>query len=211
MFVQKRVSFKETYPGFYDPAPGGVVGTCPGCPLALLACHLPAALLQPFLALLPLPAPLRQGGTACKCTSGLELLACPPDAQCYPAHHTEALPPCSRDITAELSALGSGLSPLSAGADESYELNAERELEEEMGVAKAQLQHCFDFYHADKVSRLWGRLFTCTYNGPMNLDPEEVESGQFMSWAEVRQLLQTQQVTPDSKACVEQYLQQHAK
>ena len=106
---------------------------------------------------------------------------------------------------------GQVLFPLSAGADESYELNAERELEEEMGVQNAQLQHCFDFYHADKVTRLWGRLFTCTYDGPMKLDPEEVESGQFMSWAEVRQLLQTQNVTPDSKACVEQYLQQHAK
>lgn len=27
MYVQKRVSFKETYPSHYDPAPGGVVGT----------------------------------------------------------------------------------------------------------------------------------------------------------------------------------------
>ena len=98
---------------------------------------------------------------------------------------------------------------MSAGAEESYELNAERELQEEMGVQNAQLQHCFDFYHADEVTRLWGRLFTCTYDGQMKLDPEEVESGQFMSWAEVRQLLQTQQVTPDSKACVERYLQQH--
>ena len=46
-----------------------------------------------FLALLPLPAPLRQGA-ACKCTAGLELLACPSDAQCCPVDHTEALPPC---------------------------------------------------------------------------------------------------------------------
>lgn len=26
VYVQKRVSFKETYPSYYDPAPGGVVG-----------------------------------------------------------------------------------------------------------------------------------------------------------------------------------------
>lgn len=62
-------------------------------PLQVIACLLPC--LQPFLALLPLPAPLRQGGTACKCISGLELLACPSDAQCCPAHHMEAPLPCS--------------------------------------------------------------------------------------------------------------------
>lgn len=26
LYVQKRVAFKETFPSFYDPAPGGVVG-----------------------------------------------------------------------------------------------------------------------------------------------------------------------------------------
>ena len=68
-----------------------------------------------------------------------------------------------------------------AGADESYEENAEREIEEEMGVRNVQLQKCFDFYHADDISRVWGRLFSCTYDGSFRLDPEEVESGDFMS------------------------------
>ncbi len=68
-----------------------------------------------------------------------------------------------------------------AGADESYEESAEREIEEEMGVKNVQLQNCFDFYHADDISRVWGRLFSCTYDGTFKLDPEEVESGDFMS------------------------------
>lgn len=67
------------------------------------------------------------------------------------------------------------------GADESYEQNAEREIEEEMGVRQVKLNPCFDFYHEDEISRLWGRLFTCTYDGEFQLDPEEVESGKFMS------------------------------
>ena len=68
-----------------------------------------------------------------------------------------------------------------AGANETYEESAEREIEEEMGVSEVQLHNCFDFYHADETSKLWGRLFTCTYNGEFKLDPEEVESGDFMS------------------------------
>ena len=68
-----------------------------------------------------------------------------------------------------------------AGANESYAESAEREIEEEMGVREVQLHKCFDFYHADEISRVWGRLFTCTYDGNFQLDPEEVESGDFMS------------------------------
>lgn len=67
------------------------------------------------------------------------------------------------------------------GADESYEHNAEREIEEEMGIRQVELKKCFDFYHADETTKLWGRLFTCIYDGEFTLDPEEVESGEFMS------------------------------
>ena len=70
--------------------------------------------------------------------------------------------------------------PQCAGANETYEENAEREIEEEMGVRQVQLHNCFDFYHADDISRVWGRLFHCTYDGDFQLDPEEVESGEFM-------------------------------
>lgn len=50
-----------------------------------------------------------------------------------------------------------------------------------MGVENVTLKTCFDFYHEDEITRLWGRLFTCTYDGEFKLDPEEVESGQFMT------------------------------
>ena len=50
-----------------------------------------------------------------------------------------------------------------------------------MGVENVTLKTCFDFYHEDEITRLWGRLFTCTYDGKFKLDPEEVESGQFMA------------------------------
>lgn len=50
-----------------------------------------------------------------------------------------------------------------------------------MGVDNVTLTNCFDFYHEDEVTRLWGRLFSCTYDGEFKLDPDEVESGKFMT------------------------------
>ncbi len=50
-----------------------------------------------------------------------------------------------------------------------------------MGVTDVDLKKEFDFFYSDEVSRLWGRLFSCQYDGILKLDPEEVESGQFMS------------------------------
>ncbi|BDA43787.1 Uncharacterized Nudix hydrolase YfcD [Coccomyxa sp. Obi] len=96
------------------------------------------------------------------------------------------------------------------GEGETYEENAVREIEEEMGVTGVNLERQFDFFYSDNVCRLWGRLFRCQYEGPFKLDPEEVESGQFMSLEEVADLLRSGPVCPDSKAAVAQYLQLHS-
>ena len=45
------------------------------------------------------------------------------------------------------------------GFGESYEDNAVRELEEEMGITGACLETLFDFWYSDDTCRLWGRLF----------------------------------------------------
>ncbi len=45
------------------------------------------------------------------------------------------------------------------GFGESYEDNAMRELEEEMGITGAGLETLFDFFYGDSTCRLWGRLF----------------------------------------------------
>ena len=117
LFVQKRVSFKETYPSLFDPAPGGVVGF-----------------------------------------------------------------------------------------DESYEENALREIEEEMGVkGDVKLKKHFDFLFEDKFSRVWGRLFSTTYNGPFVLQEEEVESAQFMKVEAVKQLIEDNKVCPDSALAIKKF------
>lgn len=64
-------------------------------------------------------------------------------------------------------------------AGESYELSAARELAEELGVSGVNLQELFDFYWQDERCRVWGRAYLCQWDGPVMLQPEEVESGCF--------------------------------
>jgi len=66
-------------------------------------------------------------------------------------------------------------------AGESYEESANRELTEELGVSGENLEFLFDQYYEDEDNRVWGKIFTCTHEGPFRLQPEEVEYGRFMS------------------------------
>ncbi len=53
-------------------------------------------------------------------------------------------------------------------AGESYEAAARRELQEELGVT-ARLRHLCDQYYEEPGNRVWGRIYTCTHNGPFTL------------------------------------------
>ena len=48
-------------------------------------------------------------------------------------------------------------------AGETYEQGAERELFEEMGIRGVPLKSHFDFWFED--GRVWGRVFSCTWDG----------------------------------------------
>ena len=60
------------------------------------------------------------------------------------------------------------------GAGESYRQGAERELEEELGIANVQLRSHGRFYFQSSESRLWGGVFSCCWDGPIRMQPEEV-------------------------------------
>ena len=89
---------------------------------------------------------------------------------------------------------------------ESYELSAIRELEEELGVRGVPLTPHFDFSHEDDLGRVWGRVFSCVYDGNMILQAEEVESGEFLSIDTILQRAQTDPYTPDSILALRRYL-----
>lgn len=63
------------------------------------------------------------------------------------------------------------------GAGESYEENAVREVEEEMGVKGVPLVPLFKFSFEDNVTRLWGKAFRCVYSGPMILQARNPSNG----------------------------------
>jgi len=82
-------------------------------------------------------------------------------------------------------------------AGESYEESARRELAEELGVVDVALTDRGEYYFADTNNRVWGRIYSCVYDGPLTLQKEEVQEGSFMSVAAVRQLARTKPFTPD--------------
>jgi 8-oxo-dGTP pyrophosphatase MutT (NUDIX family)/GNAT superfamily N-acetyltransferase len=82
-------------------------------------------------------------------------------------------------------------------ADESYETAAERELGEELGIHNAPLTPHFDFYHRDAGNRVWGRVYSCVYDGAIELQKEEVESGAFLPVGDVLEQCNRERYTPD--------------
>ncbi len=82
-------------------------------------------------------------------------------------------------------------------ADESYQESANRELQEELGISGVQLQHQFDQYYEDKANRVWGRIFSCTHEGPFVLQKEEIDHGLFITTDKAFQLSITEPFTPD--------------
>jgi 8-oxo-dGTP pyrophosphatase MutT (NUDIX family) len=91
-------------------------------------------------------------------------------------------------------------------AGETYEQGAERELEEEMGIRGVPLHRLFDFYFENEHTRLWGCAFSCTYNGAVVLQEEEVESGAFVPVSDILRRAETEPFTPDGLYVLRRYL-----
>ncbi len=92
--------------------------------------------------------------------------------------------------------------------DESYNLSAERELEEELGITptlKAEFVLFYDDLVAPVRNRNWGWVYSCQHEGPFNLQPEEVADAAFVSVEEAL-ALPVNQVTPDTRQVLTAYL-----
>lgn len=93
-------------------------------------------------------------------------------------------------------------------AGESYEDAAERELAEELGIIGVRLKGHFDFFHEGAGNRVWGRVFSCTYNGDVTLQEEEVESGAFHAVPEILEISRKRLFTPDGLYVLRRFLAQ---
>jgi len=95
-------------------------------------------------------------------------------------------------------------------AGETYEESAKRELAEEIGAKNIPLLKRFDFFHQDSQCRVWGRVFSCIYDGKIVLQKEEVESGDFCTIEEIMKLKDIKSFTPDGLYVLSRYLDERA-
>eukprot|EP00752_Nemacystus_decipiens_P003864 g3555.t1 len=108
------------------------------------------------------------------------------------------------------------------GHGESYEDNARRELEEEMGVkaapkgeragggrAEGELRHCFSFHYKDDRTNVWGDAWDCVWGGEIVPQPEEVQSVHRYSLSELiagkDKAGEELESTPDGVVALEKY------
>ncbi|MDX2433001.1 MAG: NUDIX hydrolase YfcD [Desulfobacterales bacterium] len=96
-------------------------------------------------------------------------------------------------------------------AGESYDESAVRELEEELGIRDTPLISHFTFCHEDGSNLVWGRVYSCTYDGGMILQEEEIESGFFMTPEKVLALSEKEPFTPDGIYVLKRYLRRKVK
>ena len=96
-------------------------------------------------------------------------------------------------------------------ADESYELSAARELEEELGVSGVQLTAHERFFFDQPDNRLWCAVFSAVWDGPLKLQPEEVLEARFIGIDQVLRETTEKPYCPDSLAALKRYLEGVAK
>ncbi|KAJ0393577.1 hypothetical protein P43SY_005146 [Pythium insidiosum] len=101
------------------------------------------------------------------------------------------------------------LDPMAGGVvqfGETFEENCIREAEEEMGIVGVPFKDLGVFYYADDNTVVWGGLFECTWDGPLKLQPEEVDEVLEMSAEDI--LARRDEFTPDGIFAFEHYLKQ---
>ena len=96
------------------------------------------------------------------------------------------------------------------GYEETYDLNAERELNEEMGLS-TDLQKMFHFYYKDSEVNCWGAAYLTCYDGKiddLSLQEEEVSGVEAMSVDEILEREENgEKFTKDSTHAVRLYKQ----
>ena len=80
--------------------------------------------------------------------------------------------------------------------DEAYGPSALRELEEEMGIRDVPLQAWGTFYSEHEHNKVWGALYSCRYEGELQLQASEVEYVLRMSLEQIQ--AQQHEFMPDS-------------
>jgi isopentenyldiphosphate isomerase len=91
-------------------------------------------------------------------------------------------------------------------AGETYDEAAQRELAEEIGVSGVPLRCMLPFHYEDEDNRVNGMVYSCTYDGPVKLQPEEIVSGEWLDLDQVLEQTQHESFCPDGIEALIRYL-----
>lgn len=86
--------------------------------------------------------------------------------------------------------------------NESYEVAASRELDEEIGLSGVTLEHVCDGEYRDDLVHLIGRCFRVQSDGPFIYRDGEVEEARFVTPYQFAQMTNEHQFVPDSMTLV---------
>jgi len=91
-------------------------------------------------------------------------------------------------------------------SDETYAESAARELEEELGVRGVPLTAHEHFFFDQPRNRVWCAVFSAVWDGPLELQPEEVLEARFIPVQQALDESASESYCPDSLAALERYL-----
>lgn len=91
-------------------------------------------------------------------------------------------------------------------AGESYDEAGQREVAEEIGVDAAPLRRITTFQYEDQENAVNGAVFSCTYDGPLRLCPDEIVSGEWLDLDQVIERARHEPFCPDGIEALLRYL-----
>ena len=91
-------------------------------------------------------------------------------------------------------------------AEEAYEAAARRELAEEVGIAAVPLRRLFPFRYDDEHNQVVGMVYSCTWDGALRLQAEEIAVAEWLDLDAVFERVQHEPFCPDSIEAFRQYL-----
>ena len=95
-------------------------------------------------------------------------------------------------------------------AGETYDASARRELKEELGIRDTAITPHFTFFYEEGDNRVWGRVYSCIYDGELTLQAEEVSGGFFAAPEAVLALSEKEPFTPDGIYVLQRFLREKA-
>lgn len=93
---------------------------------------------------------------------------------------------------------------------ESYEENAYREIEEELGIKNIILKSLFKFNYKDNNQNCIGTVYKCFYDRKIKIQKKEIESYFFVSLKKIKEMSNNkpEEFTPDGLYAFQKYLEE---